>query len=205
MRNFVASVVCCCACLCAAPAYAFPDEAHTGLFVRLNAGLAYMNTSEAIGTAITTTTGIAGMGEFGVGWAVIPNLIVHLDVASAGVIGPKVSIKGGDATAIGSGSPADTVANFGVGVTYYMMPYNFWVGGAVGGSAAWLDYGGGRLVSDIGWGFVANFGKEFWVSQNWGLGFAGELLFSAVPNDVSNVTYNLNTLAFGILVCASYN
>jgi hypothetical protein len=211
MRRFIASLAfCCLACVCAAPAWADPPpemhkEAHTGFFLRLNAGLGYMSTSETNGPSVTTTTGIAGMGELGVGWAVIPNLILHLDVASVGAIGPKVAVNGLGATAAGSGSAADTVANFGVGATYYLMPFNFWLGGAVGGSAAWLDYGAGRLTTSLGWGFVLNVGKEVWVSENWGLGFSGQFLFSAVPESATAATHNLNTAAFGIMACGTFN
>ena len=206
MRRFVAALAFCCLAL---PAWADPQpgthkEKHEGFFLRLNGGLGYLSTSETIGPSITTTTGIAGVGELGVGWAVVPNLILHLDVASVGAIGPKVSVNGFGATTGGT-SAADTVTNFGVGLTYYMMPYNFWVGGAVGGSAAWIDYGAGRLTTSLGWGFVLNVGKEVWVSENWGLGFSGMFLFSAVPDSATAVTYNLNTAAFGIMVCGTYN
>ncbi len=48
-------------------------------------------------------------------------------------------------------------------------------------------------------------GKEWWVTDNWGVGVAAELLLSSMKDDpvVSDATYSATT--FGLLFSATYN
>jgi hypothetical protein len=62
----------------------------------------------------------------------------------------------------------------GPGVTYYLEPSNFFFSGALGvsgfGSTRAWDHSGSGLTGRL------SFGKEWWVSSNWGLGLAAEVL-----------------------------
>ena len=59
--------------------------------------------------------------------------------------------------------------------------------------------------SKTGLGFQAMVGKEWWVTADWGLGVAADLLLSSMKDDpaVSNDTYSATT--FGLLFSATYN
>jgi hypothetical protein len=46
-------------------------------------------------------------------------------------------------------------------------------------------------------------GKEFWVSDEWGIGFAGQFLFADIPttSDDASATY----LGFNLMFSATFN
>lgn len=92
----------------------------------------------------------------------------------------------------------------GAGVTYYFMPINVFVGGSIGPSIMSIEasgFEGSRSDSDVGFGMRFEAGKEWWVSENWGLGLSGELQYSYVKfNEVP-----VNSVYFGIMFSATYN
>ncbi len=183
-------------------------ETHDGFSLRLSTGLGYTSSSMTIGGETLGIAGAGGMGGFGLGWAVVPNLILHIDVAGVRAINPAVSIKSGGATVSGDSTATVSVTNFGVGASYYIMPANIYVGGAIHASEMALDNGGKHTDTDTGWGFTLNGGKEWWVSDNWGLGLAAQILFSSIPpnaNGTAQGASNMNTVAAGLLFSATYN
>ena len=99
---------------------------------------------------------------------------------------------------------------FGIGLTYYFMPVNLYLTGAVGFSYAQVEVDGvDRGSSDVGFGLNVDLGKEWWVSDNWGLGIAGRLWFSEVPDEagvpgVAVTDVDLSFRALAILFSATY-
>src|SRR4029079_14699548 len=99
---------------------------------------------------------------------------------------PDVEIDGrdlGDAEdldrELGIGDDAQLVG-IGIGLTYYIMPVNVYVSGAVGiGQIVFENYHGDREGSDIGFASDVIVGKEWWVGDDWGLGVAGQFMFAA--------------------------
>ncbi len=189
--------------LCATPAFA-AAETHDGFFLRFTPGLGYTSTSESVGSDSVGISGLGGMGGFGIGWSIVNNLVLHLNFASVSAINPKVSITSGGTTLSKDVSASETVTLFGLGASYYIMPANIYVGGSVGASSLSLTTDKSTTDSGTGWGLTLNAGKEWWVSDNWGLGVAGQFLFSSVP-DKGSSSANLNTAAFGIQFSATYN
>ena len=85
----------------------------------------------------------------------------------------------------------------GLGATYYIRPYNFFVGGTLGSS----QFRTGLGASGYGFGFQILGGKEWWVSENWGIGTALSLTYGTAPD------YNGDLSAFSVnlLFSATFN
>ena len=163
-------------------------ETHDGFYLRLAAGPG-MSLGQSVQIANTSVA---------VGWAVRENLIVQLDISGV--------------KSIAAGADAGTdVLNVGVGAVYYLMPANLYFAGSAGVSNQFdPDYYYRRTTA----GWAANFllGKEWWVSENWGIGIAGQFMYSSVPEMyVDSVggwrdSYKHSNLKFfGLHLSATYN
>jgi hypothetical protein len=159
-----------------------------------------------------TETSVAGLGlatDIAIGGAIVENLILHADIYQLTLFNPTVYV---DDTEVG---PADQfgdvngvgqdvrLAGLGIGVTYYFMPVNLYLSGSIGlGQAVFEGDHGDTEGSDLGFGFNAMIGKEWWVGADWGIGVAGQLLFISAQDDVLG---NINGLAASVLFSATYN
>jgi hypothetical protein len=199
-----------------APGYAYPTPApdyqpppastsqppgyheHDGFYLRLQGGMGYMMTSESTGTL----HGVSALGGMALGGAVASNLILYgelLDVVEA-----NKSYGGGDGAMI-------LMVGFGPGVAYYLEPINMYFSGTLifsGLMASPLETKDSKtkgidLTSDIGFGFSMQVGKEWWVSDNWGLGAAFQFHFASMKN--KDVDARITALGFGALFTATYN
>lgn len=164
---------------------------HKGFYLRLTTGVGYASTS---GDSDVTVSGVGGLTTLGIGYAVMENFIVNADLWGTKVFSPKVEFPGGSGDLDGS----LFVYGIGGGVTYYVMPMNLYLSAAVGATKATLSIDGyGDSDSETGFGLNAVIGKEWWVSDNWGLGIAGQVFYGT--HDPSS------TIAGGLLFSATYN
>jgi hypothetical protein len=96
----------------------------------------------------------------------------------------------------------------GIGASYYFMPLNIYVGGTLGiGAASFTDSSNHSASSRAGFAIELDCGKEWWVSDNWGLGVALRLSHASVPpGDIQpNSPSQLGATGFGVLFSATYN
>ena len=93
-------------------------------------------------------------------------------------------------------------------MTYYIMPSNVFIAGALGmGSGSLeLETSGSTTDadSDIGFGFNAQVGKQWIVGDNVGVGIAALVQFLTLPPDVGTAD-NTTALFFGAMFNTSYN
>lgn len=89
----------------------------------------------------------------------------------------------------------------GPGVAYYFGPSSFFVSGTLGLAAAELDAGGHRATAN-GFGFRLGVGKEWWVSDQWGIGLAANYSQASVTDDVDA---EFTSRAFGLSFSATYH
>ena len=88
-------------------------------------------------------------------------------------------------------------------LTYYFMPVNLYITGAVGVSIAdAAQDDGDETESDVGWGVNLDVGKEWWVDDNWGIGVAGRLVLGSVALD--GVDADMGFAGAGVLFSATY-
>jgi hypothetical protein len=59
-------------------------------------------------------------------------------------------------------------------------------------------------TSDFGAGFEGMIGKEFWVSEHWGLGGALEFVGASSMKDTDTPNISWSATAFNLLVSATY-
>lgn len=176
---------------------------HKGFYLRLTTGIGYSTSSETVSGTEIEFSGLSGVTTIGIGWAVIEDLIVNLDIFGAVPQEPTVKIGGKE---IGESKAEITIMGVGPGVTYYVMPINVYIGAAVGGAKVQVKTSGVEAETDWGWGVNLVAGKEWWVSDNWGLGVAAQVLHTSVPDKGSDgKTADLSTTAGGVLFTATYN
>jgi hypothetical protein len=175
---------------------------HDGLFLRVAPGVGWNGTSKDIGGDATDLTGFSGMLNFAIGVNIARNLALHLDVS--GVSGANSNVAN-----TGSGQSSEfnyiTSSSVGIGVTYY-IPSNYYLSGAVGRAETNKRSGGVILTTDPGYGVNVMLGKEWWVSDEWGIGFAGQFLYTLCPDRTfPGVQTDVKSTSYGILFSATYN
>jgi hypothetical protein len=150
--------------------------------------------------------------------------------ASGGVFGDTISIGGsirenlqlawdttvfmGDANTTGeSRVQYSTGAFFGLihmgpAVSYYFMPDNIYIAGSIGfGSLFLSERREGQVDVDhsmkTGWGATVAGGKEWWTSDNWGLGAAARLTYVQSREETTGCLYR--GYSFTVAFSATYN
>ena len=144
------------------------DPAHRGFFLRFNLG----------GGPIQVTTdddlkvGNGGMQlTIEIGGALFDDFAVYGLLLANSIVGPTLEVDGNTLQADDNTSFGTTIV--GGGVTYY-LPWNIYVDAAAGVARHELRYEGPlaqwRIETDPGLGVMLGAGKEWMVSDHWGLG-----------------------------------
>jgi len=175
---------------------------HDGFFLRLAPGIGWKDTSSDAGGNSLKMTGVSGLFNFAIGGAVSQDLILHLDLSGVNSSDPTVKRNGTDVSSNYSSSSTSLV---GIGMTYY-FPSNFYLTGAAGMAGASTKSNGSTVRTDTGYGADVMVGKEWWVSDNWGLGIAGQFLYTNCPSKTSVPGRpDVKSTSFGLLFSATYN
>lgn len=156
---------------------------HDGLLLRLTLGVG----GGAVGfdesqDADAAFSGGGWSASLDLGGALDDDITLFGRARFAALVSPTVS---SDDRELGAASDAfATQSMLGVGISYYIMPLNLYLDGVLGLAviASGHDYAGAELdyESDIGFGLDLDVGKEWWVSDNWGLGVALRLSVARV-------------------------
>ena len=166
-------------------------------------------TSTKEGTQNLKFKGTGAQFDFKIGGAIKENLILHATLASNALSGPTISYLDSNA---GSQNTSNNLvlgeAMIGGGITYYVMPLNFFLSGSLGmGNFTVMDNDQGTSISsDRGLSMQLKAGKEWWVSRRWGLGLAltyGKTKLTNTPG--GGVKELMNSNNFGILFNATLN
>ncbi|MCP3058721.1 hypothetical protein LXT21_08055 [Myxococcus sp. K38C18041901] len=176
---------------------------HDGFYLRGQLGLGYTN-SAAVGQGVDLALkGGAGTLNLELGFAPINNFIIYGKLFGTSTPNPDIEV---DGTTIEGDEDDDVASNYaalGVGLAYYFMPANFYLSGAVVANQLSASYGGEtEAQTDTGVGLHVGLGKEWWVSENWGVGIGAELALGRIRsggNDDWNVTH------FSLMFTATYN
>ena len=175
-------------------------QSHDGFFLRMTAGGGFHGVSGS-GTAagVRNPSGEqAGQGlSLALGGIVAPNLALYADF----------HLNGAAFMELDKAHFGNTMAN--IGVTYYVMPYNIYFSASVGWAAAlfFVENEDGsaphrsNFEDTYGVGLVASVGKEWWVSDNWGLGVALQGNYSYTRD--SNIAFHQGGLMLHL--SATYN
>lgn len=186
----------------APPAGADPTiHRHKGFFIRPELGLGYFATSASQGgLSVKFSGGGAGLG-LAIGGAVSEDFIVAGQVWDYVVSDPDVTVNGQTGSA-GSETSVGLVG-YGVLLNWYFMPSNLYVGVTPSFTKLVLDDGTGSSSSEWGFGVRGAFGKEWWVSDHWGLGLAATI--GLASNKSGDGGPSFGSAAFGLNFSATYN
>ncbi len=180
-----------------------PENVHDGFFLRLHVGGGFtsISGSDGAGNKVKISGGSLSLGVT-LGGALAENLILFGNFFMSIADRPTVEQLGVSVTSSGSAA----LGGFGIGLTYYFMPVNVYVSGALAGMAFSMSDANGNDVysTDTGVGFQGMIGKEWWVSSEWGLGVAGEFIVASMK-DKDNSSIKWSGSAFSLLFSSTFN
>ena len=181
---------------------------HEGFFLRLGIGLGYLNMRTEFLDEDLDIKGPAGHLQLALGGNLSPNLILFGQLFVNAINEPTVEFNGEEEDAE---DLTASIGAVGIGMAYY-LPSNVYFSGTLAVSQLRLSDDSGDEENDAeteaGPAFLAQIGKEWWVSENWGLGLAGQFILSSNEDDEDaegEIDVTWTTLGFGLLFSATYD
>jgi hypothetical protein len=178
---------------------------HDGTFIRLQLGFGYNNMSASVpGLDMKVSGGGAGFG-IAIGGALNNNVVLYGTLLDSIASDPTIELNGVSQTANGASAG---VVGVGGGLAYY-LDSNLFFAGSLLASRLVIDNSSGDAIARSDWGFTfdGQIGKEWWASDNWGLGFSFQVLLGRMKDqdDGSGLTPTWSFASFNVLFSASYN
>jgi hypothetical protein len=179
-----------------------PAPEHDGFYLRLALGVGYGRVSITTGGEETTIVGTSLASSLAIGGAIAPNLILYGGFVDSSLLSPDYKV---DGTTVTKGGSSILFSGFGPGLAYYFMPSNTYLAGTLLLSRLSQAVPGGRdAISDRGPGLEALLGKEWWVSENWGLGVTAQVILARLAaKGIDDAAFNVVQAA--LLVSATFN
>jgi len=167
----------------------------------MDGGFGYFNASLSSNADVTlkgplASLGISVGGSLSAHWALAGRLWF--------VGAPNPTVQSGSFSYQGEDSSVGLGA-LGPELTYYFMPSNLYLSGALGLSTLSMTVNGTQGTTQVGVAGQFSVGKEWWVGESWGLGIAGQLSASANrdSDQASSPTWGAWTGA--LVFTATYN
>lgn len=174
---------------------------HVGFFIRPDIGVGYASGNESTPQGNLTISGMAGTASINIGGAVAENTIIGVHLFDAVLSNPTVTLNGQTSSA---SNVSYTLFGIGPSFTYYFMPANIYVSGTAAITTLSATVNGQSTNAQTGWGFRTSLGKEWWVSEHWGLGVSGNLSYSANADTGTNAP-TIGSLLGAISFSATFN
>jgi hypothetical protein len=178
-------------------AFAAANDHAGGLFVRVAPGYGMATTTLAAPGYKQEIIGPAVAVDVAVGVVIVEDLVLHGTVYGTLTSNPDSQVQ--TAKSEIDGDLLGTA--FGIGLTQYFMPANFYVSASGGAGRHKFDFeDGSGFDTDYGLFVDVSIGKEWWVTGSWGLGLAGGFQYHSFgdPELAANwkgLTYNLRITA----------
>ncbi|RPI89855.1 MAG: hypothetical protein EHM32_12185 [Spirochaetales bacterium] len=178
---------------------------HDGFFFRTQLGLGGGRTViKDFNGDDFETKGTATTLNLQIGYAIFENFVLFLENGVS--VMPESKVKHISAVTKSDKKNDVAISTFGLGLSWYLMPYNIHLSPLFFFSVT--EYDGPVLKGDSegGGGLGLSIGKEWWVSDNWGLGVAFYIYSgSDTVKDQSNKKYDMSSSVIGIMFTATYN
>jgi hypothetical protein len=181
---------------------------HDGFFFRAQYGFGYGESKieDLYPGESLTLSGTAGVFNIQLGYSLVDNLALYLELGSIAIVDAKAEWANGGPPGA-EGKTDVSTASFGLGLCWYFMPANVYVSPTI--SFAATEYDGDLLKGDSEGGsyFSLSVGKEWWVSANWGLGVAlyGGYGWDTVEEKSTGSTSDVRNWCAGIVFSATWN
>jgi len=181
------------------------EQAHYGIYLRLLAGIGFPETNRnwnANGESDEISVDGTGPAlRLQLGASVIPNLIVYGEISGSYMREPDVVWDDIPQT------PEHTnflILDYGLGATYYILPYDFCISGSLTASQTKYGYeeSGKIIYTDIGLGANLLIGKEWFLSEKIGAGFA--LYYHLSNLDDERYKVSVKNTVWGILAAFNF-
>lgn len=175
---------------------------HDGFYLRCLLGLGYLHNSASSSGSSISVSGVGGTFGLAIGGVVAPNLVIYGELLGTSVSDPTVDDGTNSATASGL---TTTLAGFGPGVAYYLDGNMYLSGALLFTRISFSDSSTNEQLgsTNLGFGAGLTFGKEWWVSTDWGLGVSGQLMFASMKENGAD--YRWTSVAASLLFSATYN
>jgi hypothetical protein len=189
--------------LAAGQALATPRAHDGGIFLRLSGGGGYARSKIEEGSMSVQFSGTSGDINLAIGGMIKPNLALHGTLIGWVTTGPDIKVCSGTCV---TGSDEDLdfgLTGYGGGITYFFMPSNVYVSASICAAQLTLTYN--NVSTDTDWGPAIDItaGKEWWVSDSWGLGAAGSFGYHSVSDP--DIDQNWKGPSFAVRFSATYN
>jgi hypothetical protein len=170
-----------------------------GFFLRLSAGGGTARTELTTSGGTLALSGAASDINLAIGAVVLPNLALHGTLYGWLVDDPKFEIGG-----LSAATRAELdLSAIGAGVTYYFMPVNIYLSGSLGAGSLTIDGPAGEGETGTGLVMDLTAGKEWWVSDRWGLGVAAGFGYHSIPEEI--IPENWSGTSFAVRFTATLN
>lgn len=178
------------------------SQTHDGFYLRLDGGIGSLKSTASSGGLDAELSGTSGLFSISIGGALTPNFIIGGHLWGGSVSSPDVKLNG---QSVGTtGSPTLTLSAIGVDLTYYFMPINVYLTATPSIASLSVKANGQTFDTKNGFAIRLAAGKEWWVSDNWGLGFNVNFAHSSNEDQGTNPpTWSSNM--FGVAFSATYN
>jgi len=176
---------------------------HLGFFLQMDLGIAGQKAtwSDSVDGSQKLSGG-GGAFSIAIGGAVAENLILAGHLWGYSAFEPDYTV-GGQRFSTSGSELSLGLSGIGLNLTYYLMPSNVYLSITPSIATVSLQQNGVQVESDSGFGLRLAVGKEWWVSDHWGLGLNGQVAFAS--NRPGGGGSNIESAAFAIAFSASYN
>jgi len=174
---------------------------HEEFYLHLDLGGGGMKTSATQGGTELEFSGGAGQFSVAAGYNVVPNFIIAGQLWGLSAGSPDFKING---TKVPTTDITLELSAVGVNFTYYFMPINIYLSATPSIATATLKTGGTTFETDNGFAIRLAAGKEWWVSDNWGIGLNVQYAHSSNEDQGTNPP-TWGTDWFGIAFSATYD
>jgi hypothetical protein len=174
---------------------------HDGFYLHLDLGGGGFSSKAEEGGNSAEFSGGAGQFSVAVGYNVVPNLALAGHLWGVSADDPDFELNG---VKVGTDDVRVRVGGVGVNLTYYFMPVNIYLSATPTITVASLKVGAAEFETDSGFGIRLAAGKEWWVSDSWGIGLNLQYAYSS--NDEKGLdpaTWKTNW--FGVAFSATYD
>ena len=165
-------------------------------------GLGYRYGSTNYAGSSMKVSGVGGTFGFALGAAIAPNLVIYGELLGTSVSDPTLGQDGVSATATGVTA---TMAGMGPGAAYYLAGNMYASATLLFTKLSFSDSSSSDQLASTEWGFggALTFGKEWWVSRDWGLGASGQFLAASMKD--TGASNRWTGISASVLFSATYN
>ncbi len=141
--------------------------------------------SVELGEQVLDVSGAGLLLGLDLGTALGASTTLHARLSEMSLPDPGIRADGETLTPRGDATRAPTY--LGAALTHYLMPLHLYGTASVGLAVLRRPgFDGDTSLGDVGWGLNVDVGKEWWVSDNWGVGLAARYFWLSSSADAAD-------------------